>query len=61
MMIEMLMGAVDAVVNPAKMWRARRHPKVAFYQIITIFLEGVLTKTKGGQNETQTMVASWTP
>jgi len=44
MMIEMLMGAVDAVVNPAKMGELESTPKVAFYQIITIFLEGVLTK-----------------
>jgi len=44
MMIEMLMGAVDAVVNPTKMGELDSTPKVAFYQIITIFLEGVLTK-----------------
>ena len=44
MMIEMLLGAVDAVVNPAKMGELESTPKVAFHQIITIFLEGVLTK-----------------
>jgi AcrR family transcriptional regulator len=43
MMIEMLLGAVDAVVNPTKMGELDSTPKVAFYQIITIFLEGVLT------------------
>lgn len=43
MMIEMLLGAVDAVVNPAKMGELESAPKVAFNQIITIFLEGVLT------------------
>ncbi|HSI13897.1 MAG TPA: TetR/AcrR family transcriptional regulator [Chthoniobacter sp.] len=43
MMIEMLLGAVDAVVNPAKMGELESTPKVAFHQIITIFLEGVLT------------------
>jgi AcrR family transcriptional regulator len=43
MMIEMLLGAVDAVVNPAKMGELESTPKVAFNQIITIFLEGVLT------------------
>ena len=48
MMIEMLLGAVDAVVNPTKMGELDSTPKVAFYQIITIFLEGVLTaKGKG--------------
>jgi len=44
MMIEMLLGAVDAVVIPAKMGELETTPKVAFSQIITIFLEGVLTK-----------------
>ena len=43
MMIEMLLGAVDSVVNPAKMGELESTPKVAFNQIITIFLEGVLT------------------
>ncbi|MEP6669716.1 MAG: TetR/AcrR family transcriptional regulator [Chthoniobacter sp.] len=43
MMIEMLLGAVDAVVNPGKMGELDSTPKVAFNQIITIFLEGVLT------------------
>jgi AcrR family transcriptional regulator len=44
MMIEMLLGAVDAVVNPAKMGELETTPKAAFQQIITIFLEGVLTR-----------------
>ena len=43
MMIEMLLGAVDAVANPAKMGELESTPKVAFHQVITIFLEGVLT------------------
>lgn len=43
MMIEMLLGAVDAVVTPAKMGELETTPKVAFSEIITIFLEGVLT------------------
>ena len=44
MMIEMLLGAVDAVINPAKMAELESAPKAAFCQMITIFLEGVLTK-----------------
>jgi AcrR family transcriptional regulator len=44
MMIEMLMGAVDAVVNPAKMGELETTPKAAFHHLITIFLEGVLTR-----------------
>ena len=47
MMIEMLLGAVDSVVNPAKMGELGTTPKVAFYQIITIFLEGVLVPEGG--------------
>jgi AcrR family transcriptional regulator len=43
MMIEMLLGAVDSVVNPTKMGELETTPNVAFNQIITIFLEGVLT------------------
>ena len=43
MMIEMLLGAVDALVNPAKMAELETTPKAAFHHIITIFLEGALT------------------
>ncbi len=43
MMIEMLLGAVDAVVIPARMDELETTPREAFIQIITIFLEGVLT------------------
>lgn len=43
MMIEMLLGAVDSVVIPAKMEELGTTPREAFPQIITIFLEGVLT------------------
>jgi AcrR family transcriptional regulator len=46
MMIEMLLGAVDSVVNPAKMEELGSSPKEAFYQIITIFLEGVVIKER---------------
>ena len=44
MMIEMLMGAVDAVINPMKMGELDTSPKAAFHHIVTIFLEGVLTE-----------------
>lgn len=43
MMIEMLVGAVDSVVIPARMDELETTPREAFIQIITIFLEGVLT------------------
>lgn len=50
MMIEMLLGAVDSVVNPAKMEELGSTPKEAFYQIITIFLEGVVIKERSGKS-----------
>jgi AcrR family transcriptional regulator len=43
-MIEMLLGAVDAVVNPMKLGELDTSPKAAFHHIVTIFLEGVLTE-----------------
>jgi AcrR family transcriptional regulator len=50
MMIEMLLGAVDSIVNPAKMEELGNTPKEAFYQIITIFLEGVVIKERSGKS-----------
>jgi AcrR family transcriptional regulator len=44
MMIEILLGTVDSVVNPVKMGELGMTPKTAFQQIITIFLEGVLSQ-----------------
>lgn len=44
MMIEMLLGAVDSVVMPEKMRELDTTANVAFSQIITIFMEGVLAK-----------------
>jgi AcrR family transcriptional regulator len=44
MMIEMLLGTVDAIVNPAKLGELGTTPKAAFHHIITIFLEGVLIR-----------------
>jgi len=49
MLIEILLGAVDAVVNPAKMGELGTVPNVAFCQIITVFLEGVVIKEKRGR------------
>ena len=49
MMIETLLGAVDSVVNPVKMVELGSTPKEAFYQIITIFLEGVVIKERSGR------------
>ena len=48
MMMEALLGAVDAVVNPAKMGEMGLTPKVAFQQIVAIFLDGVVIKEGGG-------------
>jgi AcrR family transcriptional regulator len=42
-MIEILLGAVDAVVNPAKVTELDLTPRGAFSAVITVILEGVLT------------------
>jgi AcrR family transcriptional regulator len=49
MMIEMLVGAVDSVVNPAKMEELDSSPREAFHQIITVFLEGVVIRERSGK------------
>ena len=46
LMIEILLGATEAIVNPAKMGELDLTPKEGFVSIITVILEGVLT-TKG--------------
>ena len=47
LLIEMLIGAVDAIVNPARLSELGLTPRTGFTQIISVFLEGVLVR-KGG-------------
>ncbi len=44
MMIEILLSATEAIVNPAKMAELDLTPKTGFGTIITVILEGVLTE-----------------
>ncbi len=43
MMVEILLGAVQAIMNPPKMAELGLTPKSGFLTIITVFLEGVVT------------------
>ncbi len=43
MMIEILLSATEAIVNPAKMAELGLTPKTGFSTVITVILEGVLT------------------
>ncbi|MFL5331326.1 MAG: TetR/AcrR family transcriptional regulator [Gemmataceae bacterium] len=47
LMVEVLLAATHAIMNPAQMARLRLTPKIGFTAIIQIVLEGVLTR-KGG-------------
>ena len=48
LMIEILVGAIDAIVNPHEAGRTRADAaKTGFTHIITIFLEGVLVREGG--------------
>jgi hypothetical protein len=43
-MIEILLGATEAIMNPPKMAELGLTPKTGFLTIITVVLEGVLTE-----------------
>jgi len=47
LMIEILVGAVDAIINPARMGELALTPRTGFSHIISVFLEGVLVRTRG--------------
>jgi len=51
-MIEILLGATEAIMNPPKMAELGLTPKTGFLTIITVVLEGVLTE-KGRLRERQ--------
>jgi len=44
LMIEILLGATEAIMNPSKMGELDLTPKRGFISIITVILEGVLTE-----------------
>lgn len=49
LMVEMLIGAVDAIINPVRMEELRLTPKVGFAHITSVFLEGALVRLRGGK------------
>ena len=52
LMIEILLGATEAIMNPSKMGELDLTPKAGFVTIITVVLEGVLSakgRTQGAQ------------
>lgn len=44
LMVEILVGATDALVNPQKLEQLGLSPKTCLSAVVTIFLEGVLTE-----------------
>lgn len=49
LMIEILVGATDALINPQKLAQLGLPAKTGLAAIVTIFLEGVLTGKKGAK------------
>jgi AcrR family transcriptional regulator len=58
LMIEILLGATEAIMNPPKLAELRLTPKAGYMTIITVVLEGVLTDKRRaretGEGETRT-------
>jgi AcrR family transcriptional regulator len=52
LMIEILLGATEAIMNPPKMAELGLTPKTGFLTIITVILEGVITE-KGRSRKTR--------
>ena len=46
LMIEILLGAVDAIINPTRMGELGLTPQTGFASIISVFLEGVLVRSR---------------
>ncbi len=49
LMIEMLIAAVDAIINPVRMGELGLTPRTGFAHIISVFLEGALVRSRGGK------------
>ncbi len=47
LMIEILLGAVDAIIQPARLMESALTPQTGFAQIISVFLDGVLVRPRG--------------
>lgn len=46
LMIEILIGAVDAIINPARMGELGLTPRTGFAHIISVFLDGALVRPR---------------
>jgi len=44
LMVEMLVGVTEAIMNPAKMAELTLTPKIGYHSVITVMLEGLLTE-----------------
>jgi AcrR family transcriptional regulator len=44
LMVEMLVGVTEAIMNPAKMAELTLTPKTGYHSVITVMLEGLLTE-----------------
>jgi hypothetical protein len=42
--VEILLGAVQAVMNPAKIEKLRLEPKTGYGAIVSVILDGVMTE-----------------
>ena len=49
LMIEMLIAAVDAIINPVRMAELGLTPRTGFAHITSVFLEGALVRSRGGK------------
>jgi len=47
LLIEILVGAVDAIVNPARLGEFGLTPRTGFAHIVSVFLEGALVRERG--------------
>ena len=47
LMIEILLGAVDAILQPSRMAESGLTPRTGFAQIISVFLDGALVRPRG--------------
>ena len=47
LMIEILLGVVDAIIHPARLTKSGLTPRTGFAQIISVFLDGALVRPRG--------------
>jgi AcrR family transcriptional regulator len=60
MVIEILLGATQAIMNPPKMAELHLTPRSGYTTIITVILEGVLTRLRRPRRKTTRKSKRWT-